>query len=144
MTLSIADRLDILEVLARADTAATRRDADAYVALFTEDAVLDGAMGDHRGRQGLRRSVGPIWRSEGTASVHLTLNAVVDPVDGQPDRAVATSVLLIVLEGSPPSMHSVAVIVQRLVKVGPSWLIERRSVHSVDGDPDSALSTSGP
>jgi hypothetical protein len=39
MTLSAADRLEILDVIARADWAATRRDADAYVQLFTEDAV---------------------------------------------------------------------------------------------------------
>ena len=39
------DRLDILEVVSRADDAATRRDADAYVTLFTEDAILDGQKG---------------------------------------------------------------------------------------------------
>ena len=139
VTLPTADRLDILDVLARADTAATRRDADAYVALFTEDAALDGAKGEHRGREALSRSVGPIWRSEGATSVHLTLNAVVDPVEGRPDRAVATSMLLIVVDGSPPSMHSVSLIVQYLVKAGPSWLIERRSVHPVDAHPASAL-----
>ena len=43
MTLSVEDRLEIMEVVARADWAATRRDADTYVGLFTEDAVLDGA-----------------------------------------------------------------------------------------------------
>jgi ketosteroid isomerase-like protein len=43
MTLSAADRLAILEVITRADEAASQRDADAYVALFTPDAVLDGA-----------------------------------------------------------------------------------------------------
>jgi hypothetical protein len=32
MTLSAADRLAILDVVTRADEAATRRDADAYVA----------------------------------------------------------------------------------------------------------------
>ena len=42
MSLSAADRLAILDVITRADEAASRRDADAYVALFTEDAVLDG------------------------------------------------------------------------------------------------------
>ena len=42
MTLSAADQLAILEVMTRADEAASRRDADAYVALFTQDAVLDG------------------------------------------------------------------------------------------------------
>ncbi len=54
------DRLDILDVVARADDAATRRDADAYVAFFTDDAVLDGDKGEHRGKERLRQSVGPI------------------------------------------------------------------------------------
>ena len=62
MTLSVADRLAILEVITRADDAASRRDADGYVALFTEDAVLDGTQGRHAGRQALRtarRTVAP-------------------------------------------------------------------------------------
>jgi ketosteroid isomerase-like protein len=64
MTLSTADRLEILDVIARADWAATRRDADAYVQLFTEDAVLDGDQGHHAGREAAgswriaRRTVG--------------------------------------------------------------------------------------
>ena len=40
MSLPAADRLDILDVVTRADEAASRRDADGYVALFTEDAAL--------------------------------------------------------------------------------------------------------
>ena len=65
MTLSAADRLAILEVITRADDAASRRDADAYVELFTPDAVLDGTQGRHAGRQALRAAVGPVWSAEG-------------------------------------------------------------------------------
>jgi hypothetical protein len=61
MSLSAADRLAILEVVTRADEAASRRDADGYVALFAPDAVLDGTQGRHAGREELRASVGPIW-----------------------------------------------------------------------------------
>ncbi len=50
MNLSAVDRLAILEVIIRADEAASRRDADGYVALFTQDAVLDGAQGRHAGQ----------------------------------------------------------------------------------------------
>jgi hypothetical protein len=131
MTLSAVDRLDILDVLARADSAASRRDADAYLAYFTNDAVLDGEMGEHRGMEEIRRSVGPIWQAEGPASFRLTLNAVVDPVDTHPELAVATSTLLILHETSPISIQSVSTIVQRLVKVGTAWRIERRTVHQV-------------
>jgi osmotically-inducible protein OsmY len=48
MTLSTADQLTILDVVHRADEAASQRDADAYVALFTADALLDGAQGSHK------------------------------------------------------------------------------------------------
>ncbi len=58
--LATSDRLDILEVLTRAEAAATARDADAYVELLTDDAVLDGAQGVHREREALRQAVGPI------------------------------------------------------------------------------------
>jgi hypothetical protein len=47
MSLAVSDRLDILDVLARADNAASRRDPDAYVELFTDDVVLDGDQGTH-------------------------------------------------------------------------------------------------
>jgi ketosteroid isomerase-like protein len=132
MTLSAIDRLDISDILARADSAASQRDPDAYLAYFTDDAVLDGAKGEHRGKETLRQSVGPIWQSEGASSVHLTLNAVVDSVDGRPERAIATSTLLILQEASPASIKSVSTIVQHLVKVGTDWRIEHRTVGGSD------------
>jgi ketosteroid isomerase-like protein len=131
MRLSVADRLDILDLLIRADSAATRRDVDAYVACFTDDAVLDGSKGEHRGKDRLRQSVGPIWDSEGTTSVHLTLNPLVESADDPPDVAIAQSMLLILKDESPTSVHSVSSIVQHVVKRGAVWLIARRSVHSV-------------
>ena len=97
MTLSAADRLAILEVITRADEAASRRDADAYVALFTPDAVLDGTQGRHAGQAALRAAVGPVWAAEGPATLHLTLNPVIEP--GPADHAVARSVLLIIDPG---------------------------------------------
>jgi hypothetical protein len=130
VTLSAKDRLDILELLARADNAATRRDTAAYLALFTDDAVLDGEKGDHRGRQALAEAVGPIWASEGLASIHLTLNAVIDPVPRRPGHATAASILLIVAPGPPPAMRSVSTIVQQVIKTGPTWRIARRTVTS--------------
>ena len=58
MSLAAADRLAIVDVITRADEAASRRDADAYVALFTPDAVLDGAQGRHAGRRHCARRSG--------------------------------------------------------------------------------------
>jgi ketosteroid isomerase-like protein len=110
---SPADRLDVLELSALAYDAATRRDAAAYVACFTEDAVLDGGMGEHRGRAAMEGTVGPIWQAEGDASVHLTTIEVIEPDSSIDDGAVAHSVLVILgpraggrpqcLEHHPPS-----------------------------------------
>jgi ketosteroid isomerase-like protein len=129
--LTTTDRLDILEVVARADNAATRRDVDAYVSFFTDDAVLDGEKGEYRGKNRLHESVGPIWTSEGPMSTHVTLNAVVDGVEGHPDRAIVTSLLLILRNTPPASISSLSFITQYFLRVDSRWLIERRSVRSV-------------
>jgi ketosteroid isomerase-like protein len=128
--LSAADRLDILDVVTRADDAATRRDVKAYVAFFTDDSVLDGDKGEHRGKEQLQESVGPIWASEGPTSTHCTLNAIVNGVEGDPDRAVVTSQLMILGNESPVSVASLSFITQDLVRMDHRWLIERRSVRS--------------
>jgi ketosteroid isomerase-like protein len=130
-TLPAADQLAILELLTRADEAASRRDADAYVALFTPDAVLDGAQGRYAGREELRASVGPIWAAEGPATLHLTLNPVIEPGPSD-DRAVARSVLLIMVidPAAPPAVRAAALITQELRRVEDSWRITRRTVAS--------------
>ena len=128
MPLSVEARLEIMEVVARADWAATRRDADTYVGLFTEDAVLDSAQGQHRGSVDLRRSVGPIWASEGPVRAHLPLNTVARPVDSDSQRATAMSVLLIVQGPLSLSVAGSWIIDQDLIQVDGMWRIERRSV----------------
>jgi hypothetical protein len=130
--LSPNERLDILELLAFADDAATRRDVAAYVACFTEDAVLDGGMGEHRGRAAMEGAVGPIWHAEGDTSVHVTTNAVIEPDSSTDDRAVAHSVLVI-LAGDPVIALSVSNITHHLVKGPSGWLVARRTVQPLLG-----------
>jgi ketosteroid isomerase-like protein len=132
VTHSAADRLDILELLAAADNAATRRDVAAYVACFTDDVVLDGGKGEHRGRAALEKAVGPIWQAEGDASVHLTTNAVIEPDSGADDVAVAHSVLMI-LAGDPVIVRSVSSITHHLVKEPTGWRVGRRTVQPLLG-----------
>jgi uncharacterized protein (TIGR02246 family) len=127
MTLSVADRLAIIEVITRADDAASRRDADGYVALFTEDAVLDGTQGRHAGRQALRAAVGPVWAAEGPATLHLTLNPVVE-AGSSDDQAVVRSVLLIIDPAAPPALRAAAAITQELRRADGTWRITRRTV----------------
>jgi ketosteroid isomerase-like protein len=126
VTLSAADRIEILDIVGRADAAATRRDAEAYVDLFTEDAVLDGSQGRHPAAA-LRSSVGSIWAAEGPATLHLTLNPVVDLGDG-PDEAVVSSILLIVVPAAAITIRTAAAITQVLRRTGDTWRISRRTV----------------
>jgi hypothetical protein len=130
VTLSAADRLEIIDVVTRADQAATDRDADGYVRLFTDDAVLDGAEGTHAGRAALRAAVGPVWAAEGAATMHLTLNPVVDALDDddQGPRARVRSALLIVEPGPPVTVRAAVAITQILVHRNGSWAISRRTV----------------
>jgi ketosteroid isomerase-like protein len=126
VTLSAADRAEILDIIGRADAAATRRDAEGYADLFTDDAVLDGSQGRH-GAAALRSSVGPIWAAEGPATLHLTLNPVVDPGHG-PDDAVVSSILLIIDPAAPITIRTAAAITQTLRRTGDTWRISRRTV----------------
>jgi hypothetical protein len=127
MSLSAADRAEILDVIGRADAAATRRDPRAYAALFTADAVLDGAQGTHAGAAALLDSVGPIWAAEGPASLHLTLNPIIDPGD-TPDEAIVASILLIVDPTPPLTIRTTAAITQTVRRQTGTWLITRRTV----------------
>ena len=132
VSLTAADRLAVLDVVTRADEAASRRDADAYVALFTPDAVLDGTQGRHAGREALRASLAPIWAAEGPATLHLTLNPVVEPGPGD-GQAIARSVLLIIGLAEPPAIQTASVITQELRRTGGSWRITRRTVAPAAG-----------
>jgi ketosteroid isomerase-like protein len=127
VTLSPADRLDILDLLTRADAAASARDPDAYLALFTGDAVLDGDQGDYRGTAALRRGLAAVWGAEPAGTLHLTLNPVIEPGAGD-GLAVTRSVLLIVDPGPPPAIRVTAMITQELRRSDGSWRISRRTV----------------
>jgi ketosteroid isomerase-like protein len=127
VTLTTADRVAILDVVTRADEAASRRNADAYVELFAEDAVLDGAQGRYAGRAALLAAVGPVWAAEGPDTMHLTLNAVIEPGPSG-DRAVVRSMLLIIDSAAPFAIRAAAAITQELRRADGSWRIARRTV----------------
>jgi hypothetical protein len=67
------------------------------------------------------------WAAEGPATLHLTLNPVVDPGDS-PDEAVVHSILLIVEPTQPVTIRTAAAITQTVRRRGGTWRISRRSV----------------
>ena len=129
MTLSAADRLEVLDLITRADAAAGARDAAAYLALFTEDAALDGDQGTYHGREALRRGLAQVWGAEPAGTLHLTLNPVIDADPVSSAAAVARSVLLIIAPGTPPALIGSAHITQYLRRGPDGWRITRRSVE---------------
>jgi len=131
MSLSAADQLTIVEVITRADEAASRRDADGYVALFTQDAVLDGTQGRHAGREALRAALGPVWAAEGPVTLHLTLNPVIEPGPSD-DQATVRSVLLII-DPAALAIRAAAAITQELRRAEGTWRIARRTVAPAGG-----------
>jgi hypothetical protein len=127
MTLDAADSLEILQLVARADACATARDADAYAALFTEDAVMEGAMGTAHGRAALRAAVARVWDNEPAATLHLTLNAVID--SSRPEPSVE-SVMLMVTTGVSPAIVGSAKVRQTVTRSRSGWRISSRTIST--------------
>jgi hypothetical protein len=69
-------------------------------------------------------------------STHCTLNAVVDEVEGDADRAVVTSLLMNLGDDSPPSVVSLFFITQQLTRVDPAG---RSNVARCDLEPKKHL-----
>jgi hypothetical protein len=125
MSLSTADSIEILQLVARADACATARDADAYAALFTEGGAIGGVMGDAHGRAALTKAVAAVWGREPLGTLHLTLNSVID--DSSPEPTV-DSVLLMIAAGSPPVLIGTARVLQTVGRTPEGWRISKRQI----------------
>jgi len=123
MSLEPAETAEILQLATRADDCATARDAEGYAALFTEDAVMDGAMSRAVGRAQLASTVAAVWAQEAEGTLHLTLNAVVEPTTPEP---TVTSVMLMVQAGTPGAIIGSARVTQKVRKSGARWQISER------------------
>jgi uncharacterized protein (TIGR02246 family) len=127
MSLPPSDSLEILQLVAQADACASARDADGYVELFTEDALMEGDQGTVHGRGALRAAVAAVWASELPGTLHLTLNALIH--DTAPNPTV-TSVLLLVRPGpSTPSIDA-ADIRQVVRNTDGGWRIQSRTIRA--------------
>lgn len=125
MTLGPGDTLEILQLVARADSCATARDAEGYAALFTEDAVMDGDMGRAEGRAQLAETVARVWGREPPGTLHLTLNAVVDDTEPNP---IVTSTMLMVGAGAASGIVGSAQVIQTVLRTDHGWRIKERRI----------------
>jgi uncharacterized protein (TIGR02246 family) len=125
MSLQPADTIEILQLVARADDRASARDAEGYVGLFTEDAVMDGDEGRAEGREQLAHTVARVWAREPAGTLHLTLNAVVH--EGERETTV-TSVMLLVAGTAPGSVVGSARVTQTVRRTDDGWRIAERRI----------------
>jgi len=142
---SAADRLAIMELVARYNWAIDTRDAAAYADTFTPDGVFDGGTELLTGRTELMDFVGLMARSPGAQGLqHWTSNFVF--LEAGPDRAVVRSYMMGPKDsGGTCSVGVVGRYVDTLAKVDGRWLFthrEWREWHEAEGSTQSGADAS--
>ena len=131
---ALEDELAIHRLIVRYGIAVDTGDADATVAVFTEDGVYDVDVGRMEGRDAVRKMVrGERHQSMVGHCAHQIGPAIVE-VHGA-DRAVATGYSRVYLE-TRAGTHVYRVSFNRweLVKRDGEWLIERRTTRVLGND----------
>jgi hypothetical protein len=126
--LSATDRIEIDEVVRRADERATARDVDGYLALTTADMTLDGGKGTASGRENVRRAITAIWAAAPPCTRHLTTDVRIDATDGS-TAEVRSTLSLVSGDEKNPVLGPVASIDQIVRRIDGRWLIARRTVE---------------
>lgn len=127
MALTLADRVDIAEVLARYCHRVDHEDADGWAALFTQDGVFEVVgMMRMQGTEQLRGMPGVVAQQGGGKWRHQITNIACEPADA-PDAEYAAEVRAYGLVtdwrtgGAPVSFTDYEI---RLRRAGGTWLIE--------------------
>ncbi len=133
-----ADRAEIEDLMARYLLAMDYHDADAYADCFTEDGVLDWAMGLAEGREAIRAEakafqakIGEVFKGSGGAPVKLrhAVNHKAIRVVG--DRAWNTGFWWEMTDNGPDgsmATPSFGVYEDELARVDERWLFRRRRI----------------
>jgi 3-phenylpropionate/cinnamic acid dioxygenase small subunit len=122
--LTVADRLEIQEVLARYCHCIDRGRWDAFPELFSDDCRLDlsQVMGLYEGRDGIRRFVDTL-KPLGVFMRHLVTNVV---IRGDGERAHVES-YVVAVTGSPQTPNrTTGFYDDELVKQNGRWKLHRR------------------
>lgn len=129
MAISLEDRLNIHELLARLDHAVDAQDWPAYLAQFEPDARMDPGFAP--AVQGLDAIRAFLIASEGgtRGKRHIASNII---IDSQGEEVVATSYLTVIEREDIPRVVATARIVDTLVKRDGVFRVR---VHQVNVDP---------
>lgn len=124
MALSVEDRLDILELVARYNHAIDSGNGKAWAETFTEDGVFETSRGKTEGHEALAKFVEGMAANMPGAR-HWNNNHV---IEGDGDQATHTCYLMLVRPGAEPMSGSRYE--DNLVKVNGQWKFAQRSVVS--------------
>ncbi|WP_268913576.1 nuclear transport factor 2 family protein [Lentilactobacillus sp. SPB1-3] len=116
--------LTIMQMITQADQLASQKDADSYIALFSDDGKIEGTQGSATGQEELKSMVQNVWKNEGH-TLHLTTSVIVN--DWTDTTATASSILLIVDSDSLKNL-SVAQISHTLKRINGKWLFTKRII----------------
>ncbi|HEY8513980.1 MAG TPA: nuclear transport factor 2 family protein [Candidatus Binatia bacterium] len=124
--LSVADRLEIQELLSRYCHCIDRGRWDAFPDLFTEDCRLDlsQVMGLYEGRSGLQAFVDTM-KPLGIFMRHLVTNVV---IDGDGERAHVESYVVAVTGSEANPTRTTGFYDDEVVKQDGRWLLHRRTL----------------
>ena len=135
-----ADRAEIRDLMARYLFAMDYHDADVYAGCFTEDGVLDYAMGQLEGRAAIRAEalvfkdkVGEIFKDwQGNpAKLRHAINQQAIRIKG--DRAWNTGFWFEMTNGGPEgslALPSYGTYEDELARVDGRWLFKRRKIYN--------------
>ena len=129
MALTVEDRLEIMDLVARYNLAADEKDVEATLAEYADDGVIEGFYSTGRGKEAMRQDLPAIFDAEGTLKRHLAPNL---KISGDGDVAEISYVLLVVEGEERPAVGATAFIRDELRKVGDRWLVAR---HHIEVDP---------
>jgi len=128
--LSAEDEHAVRNLVARVAQYADGPDVDAYVALFTPDAVWDMPGAPRQGHAEIRagseerRAAGQTGPGSNTRHVVSTMAVTVDG-----DHAVADSVWQFYVDTAPsPRLQLIGTYHDELVRVGDEWKLARRQI----------------
>ncbi len=132
MSLTVADKLEIHELLARYGHAIDTGAADDLAATFTEDGVFDGPGGTHTGTEAIRAMGREYHDHPDINDTQHWTNSVV--IEGSGDEAHITCYGMCVsptVDGSAIRIELINRYEDDVRRVDGTWLFQSRVVHDV-------------
>ncbi|HRC63090.1 MAG TPA: nuclear transport factor 2 family protein [Dehalococcoidia bacterium] len=126
MTLSLEDRLDILDLAARYSHASDHGDGRALADTFTEDGIFEGAGEPRRGRAAHEAATNALAAS-GLVLRHFVSNPV---IEGDGDRATMRLYVEVKNLADPTTPMLVGCYYDELQRIDGRWKFARRRVET--------------